>query len=543
MRSLSLALSAIGMLAPHVHAQCFEAKLPTGAEKLGQFGSAVAVDADVALVGAPTEDTFGNSTGTVYVFHRAGDDWVKVAALNASDPCRGDQFGITVALEGDTALIGAWTDDVGRGSVYVFERVGGAFQEVAKMAASDGAPGDLFGGALAMDGDRALVGARGVDGVGSNSGAAYVFDRVGGSWTETARLVAPAGVPFDEFGTAVALDGDTALVGADHEATPSLGKEAAYVFQLVEEEDDDEAWILAAVLAGTAPAQDQGFGSAVALSGGRAFVGAPRDDHGAPVGGAVHVFRDQGGSWPLEGVLQASAPLPFAAFGASVVAEDERVLVGAPEDYSTGKANGAAFTFELQLGEGGGLRWVQTAKLLAPDGSGFDDFGLALALRGDTTLIGAPATEPDQGIEGVYVGSHSGAGCPLLFAAPEEVSASEGGCQGFAIQPGPAYAGMEYLLLGSASGIAPGTIVDGLMVPLNPDVYFRFTIQHPGAAPLYGGYGVMGDEGIAKALLTVPRGTPTMMIGRAVHHAYVIIDPAIPAVVLTSNPVAVDLLP
>ena len=127
-------------------------------------------------------------------------------------------FSVTsVAMDGDTALIGAYGDDdngSASGSAYVFTRSEGVWTDQAKLTASDAASHDYFGYSVAVDGDTALIGAHANDDSGLNSGAVYVFTRNAGVWTEQAKLTASDGALEDYFGTAVALDGDTALIGA-----------------------------------------------------------------------------------------------------------------------------------------------------------------------------------------------------------------------------------------------------------------------------------------------------------------------------------------
>jgi len=139
------------------------------------------------------------------------------AKLLASDGAESDYFGYSVALDGDTAMIGAPTDYSGSpvsGSVFVFARSAGEWSEQAELLPDDGAAGDRFGHSVALDGDSAIVGAIQDDDNGENSGSAYVLIRAAGVWTEQAKLLASDGADLDRFGASVALDGDTAVVGA-----------------------------------------------------------------------------------------------------------------------------------------------------------------------------------------------------------------------------------------------------------------------------------------------------------------------------------------
>jgi hypothetical protein len=196
------------------------------------FGSAVALSGDMALIGAPGHTVGGHSNqGAAYVFTRSGTTWSQQGGdLKASDGAVNDFFGSAVGLSGSTALVGALGHTVNghsyQGAAYVFTRSGTTWsQQGGDLTASDGAANDHFGCAVALSGDAALIGAPNHT-VGSNSdqGAAYVFTRSGASWSWQATLTATGGAVDDLFGSAVALSGDTALVGTPY---PN-GQGAAY---------------------------------------------------------------------------------------------------------------------------------------------------------------------------------------------------------------------------------------------------------------------------------------------------------------------------
>ena len=181
------------------------------------FGFEVAVSGDTAVVGAFRDDDKGTESGSAYVFVRSGTTWTQQAKLLASDGAAGDEFGFSVAVSGDTAVVGAFRDDdkgTESGSAYVFVRSGTTWTQQAKLLASDGRLFDIFGISIAVSGDTVVVGASFDDDNGSASGSAYVFARSGTTWTQQAKLLASDGAFFDTFGTSVAVSGDTAVVGA-----------------------------------------------------------------------------------------------------------------------------------------------------------------------------------------------------------------------------------------------------------------------------------------------------------------------------------------
>ena len=217
-----------------------QAQLTAGDGAAGDyFGYSVALAGDTALVGAYADDVGAtDDQGSAYVFTRSGTSWSQQAQLTAGDGAAGDCFGYSVALAGDTALVGAYVNDVGaavdQGSAYVFTRSGATWSQQAQLTAGDGAAGDYFGYSVALAGDTALVGAY-LNDVGANAdqGSAYVFTRSGATWSQQAQLTAGDGAAADDFGHSVALAGDTALVGAvadDVGAAADQG--SAYVFLL-----------------------------------------------------------------------------------------------------------------------------------------------------------------------------------------------------------------------------------------------------------------------------------------------------------------------
>jgi len=179
------------------------------------------------VIGADREATGGSNAGAVYVFTRSGGAWVEQAKLMASDAQASDQFGVSVSVSGDTAVIGADREATGgsnAGAVYVFTRSGGAWVEQAKLMASDAQANDVFGASVAVSGDTAVIGAYFEDTGGSSAGAAYVFTRSGGAWVEQAKLMASDAQASDVFGASVAVSGDTAVIGASN-------ADAAYIFE------------------------------------------------------------------------------------------------------------------------------------------------------------------------------------------------------------------------------------------------------------------------------------------------------------------------
>ena len=356
-----------------------------------RFGSSVALSGDTALVGVPRDDTGTNvDQGSAYVFVRSGTMWTQQAKLVATDGVAADLFGDSVALSGDTALVGASVDDfagVGQGSAYVFVRSGTTWTQQAKLVAADGAPGDRFGFSVALSGDTALVGAP-FDDIAPNAsqGSAYVFVRSGTTWTQQAQLVAADGAAGDDFGFSVALGGDTALAGARLDDIGANGNQgSAYVFVR-----SGTTWTQQAQLVAADGAAGDDFGFSVALGGDTALAGARLDDIGANGNqGSAYVFVRSGTTWTQQAKLVAADGAAGDEFGVSVALFGDTALVGAQRDDIAANVNqGSAYVFVRS-----GTTWTQQAQLVAADGAAGDGVGAAVALSGDTALVGAPVDD------------------------------------------------------------------------------------------------------------------------------------------------------
>ena len=200
------------------------------------FGISVSVSGDVAVVGAYGDDDNGTDTGSAYVFRWNGTSWVQEAKLLASDGAEFDDFGRSVSVSGDVAVVGApYADENGSdsGSAYIFARNQGGpdnWGQVTELLPSDGAADDYFGWSVSLSGDVALVGAYMDDDKGSESGSAYVFRWNGTSWVEQPKLLASDGAADDEFGLSVSVSGNVAVVGAYYDDDKGTDSGSAYVF-------------------------------------------------------------------------------------------------------------------------------------------------------------------------------------------------------------------------------------------------------------------------------------------------------------------------
>jgi hypothetical protein len=239
-----------------------------------EFGGAVAISGSTAVVGA--WGTNGN-TGAAYVFTRSGTSWSQRGELTASDAAPGDEFGAAVAIYGSTAVAGAPVTQH-QGAAYVFVRSGGAWSQQAELTASDAARGDRFGASVAVYGSTALIGAAGKN---TSRGSAYVFTRSGTAWSQQAELTETGGHPNDSFGSSVALSASAALIGAFGTNTTTG---AAYAFTR-----SGTTWSQVAELTAADGAGGDWFGYSVAISGTTGLVGAYWKNN---LTGAAYVFAN-----------------------------------------------------------------------------------------------------------------------------------------------------------------------------------------------------------------------------------------------------------
>jgi hypothetical protein len=356
-----------------------------------EFGASVATDGLYAIVGAPHDDTpLGSDRGAVYVYIREGESWTFTDRLFASDGGEGDQFGISVAISGDTILIGAdrYTDGFmfDAGAAYVFVQDANTWTQQARLVASDREQFDRFGFSASLSGDTAVLGAfhHDVDGV-TSSGAAYVFVRQDGQWSEEAQLAPSKGYHGGDFGFSVAVWGDTAVGGApDAGGAPDNGPGRAYVFAR-----QNGLWTETAELASPNPKTDGAFGISVTVEG-QTLAVAERYDSGS-----VHVFAGDGGQWPYVQTLRPYDPITAGDFGWSVSLEADLMAIGAPTTTGPDNFTPAFGALYLFLRDGG--TWSQRAKMFASDAAAHDTLGVSVAMGRGALVAGAPRDDTPAG--------------------------------------------------------------------------------------------------------------------------------------------------
>jgi len=423
-------------------------------DAVDSFGVSVAVSGDTVVVGASFEDSSatgvdgdqGNNSvsgsGAVYVFTRSGTTWSQQAYLKASNTGQSDLFGTSVAISGDTVVVGAYSEDSsatgvdgdqsdnsfpGSGAVYVFTRSGTTWSQQAYLKASNPDINDEFGRSVAVSGDTVVVGAHledsnatGIDGTQSDnsafsSGAVYVFTRSGTTWSQQAYLKATNSFNGDEFGKSIAISGNSVVVGAGKEDSNATGvggnqsnntasaSGAVYVFTR-----SGMMWSQQAYLKASNTETNDQFGSSVAISSDTVVVGAltedsnatgvdgTQSDNTASNSGAAYVFTRNGTTWSQQAYLKASNTASNDFFGGSVaifgnlvvvsaILEDSNAIgIGGDQGDDSSTTSGAAYIFIRS-----GVTWSQEAYVKASNTDAQDRFGQSVAVSGDKVVVGA----------------------------------------------------------------------------------------------------------------------------------------------------------
>ncbi|WP_366929273.1 FG-GAP repeat protein [Leptospira sp.] len=379
------------------------------AEATDFFGLAVAIDGNTILVSANQEDSnqititngptastdnTASSSGAVYVFQRTGSTWAQQAYIKPPNAEANDQFGISLSISGDTIVVGAFNEASNQttitngtsasannsaafaGAAYVFQRSGTTWSQQAYLKASNIEANDRFGSSVSISGDTIVVGSNfedsnqttitngaiaSSDNSAANAGAAYVFRRTGTTWAEEAYLKAPNAESGDQFGNAVAINGDTIVVGAFSEASNQT-----------------------TITNGTTASSD----------------------NSASIAGAAYVFQRTGSTWSHQAYLKPPNLGADDRFGNTVAIEGNTILVGSifedsnqttvtngsmPNDDNSLSNSGAVYVFQRS-----GSTWAFRAYLKAPNADVDDRFGNAISISGDTAVVGVNLEDSNQ---------------------------------------------------------------------------------------------------------------------------------------------------
>lgn len=365
-----------------------QAKLTSIDELSGDtFSASVAISGDTAVVGSPLSDYYLTNMGVAYVYVRTNAQWTQQQRIIASDYSSSDNFGTSVAISGDTLLIGApyhFGAASSSGQAYVYQRSGSFWGEQAKLTATGAAASDYFGRSVGVDVDTAIVGAPGVDLTGqTDAGAAFVFLRTGTSWALQQKLTAADALASDAFGSAVAVSGNLAIVGAPKDDSTGGIVDVGSAYPFVR---SGTTWTQDPLLTPADGATLDLFGSSVAISVDTAVIGSPQNDAKGTNSGAAYVYQRGGTGWGAPQKLTASDGTTGDLLGSGVAISSDTLVLGSPfADTILGTDSGAAYVWNRS----GGV-WSESTKLSAADGGSSDQFGAAVGISGDSAVVGSP---------------------------------------------------------------------------------------------------------------------------------------------------------
>ena len=367
------------------------------------IGTSVAMDGAWLAVGAPLDTGLAWASGTVYVYQWTDGEWVLESRLMAEDGDIGDMLGVSVDLLGDTIIAGAWFDNddgSNSGAAYVFQRDGAeGWSQIQKLVMPDAAPEDAFGRTVALGEDFCAVGAPLDDDQGSSSGSVVVFDRQGlNPWTYATKLLHPGGASGDELGLSLAVDGNRVLAGAPWS---NLGRGEIHLWQRLGSNWTHDLHMTN----GSIGSPDDYFGFSVALEGNRMAAGCYRDDTYGEDAGSIWIMEKVFDGWAFAN-YPPPEPQAGAQYGVSLALSGERLLVGARFGMVDSVMTGRAYLL--------GLEDFQWPLLETLDGEGLvaeAEFGWAVAMQSERAVVGSPYQPTIGDLDG-WNGLINGCDCP-----------------------------------------------------------------------------------------------------------------------------------
>jgi len=353
-----------------------------------RYGSAVSMWRMLAVVGSPHDDENGADAGAVYLLRRDCSAWVVDKKILHEQVVAGNHFGNAVAIRDDLLVVGADGADAAAGAAYVFRLAGDDWVFEQKLLPDPAVSRRNFGAAIAIGVDVIVVGADEDYENGTDSGAAYVFRFDGKGWAREQKLLASDGEAFDFFGRSVAIDGDTCLIGSPLAFATDSFAGAVYRFHF-----NGTTWVEEQKLMADDGEDGDGFGSSVAFDSATTVVGSPLDNGtGIDDSGSVYVFGSNGSTWVQLQKLLPPVEAAFDRFGFSVALSGETLVIGSPGDLEMSLTPGAGDVFRFD-----GSSWAWARTLAAADGASQDGLGWSIGLFGDRVVLGAPMDDAAAG--------------------------------------------------------------------------------------------------------------------------------------------------
>ncbi|MEO7310428.1 MAG: FG-GAP repeat protein [Chitinophagaceae bacterium] len=344
-----------------------------------QFGKSVSISGNYAIVGAEQDDVGANADqGSASIYQYIGTNWVFMQKITDATGAAGDLYGASVSISGNYAIVGAWADNVGgnaiQGSASIYQYVGGNWVLMQKIIDATGAAGDAFGYSVSISGNYAIVGAFYDDvGVNADQGSASIYQYIGGNWVLMNKVTDATGAVSDWFGRSVSISGNYAIAGANHDDVgANVNQGSASIYQY-----NGTNWVLMNKITDATGAADDNFGNSVSISGNYSIVGAHR-------AGSASIYQYNGSNWVLMQKISGSSS---DYFGFSVSISGSYAIIGA----YLGDVGGNADQGSASIYQRVGLGWQKLQYITDPGGTENNYFGYSTAIDGSTKrfLIGA----------------------------------------------------------------------------------------------------------------------------------------------------------
>ncbi len=310
--------------------------VPDDSDSYMRFGWSVGISGNFAIIGAKGDEISRPDAGSVYFYKFNGSTWVQHQKLfQTESPEKDDEFGTSVDIEGNYAVVGAWGDDDETGAAYVYYLNGDNWEFQERLIADDRSTGHFFGGAVSIDGNLIAAGAPG-------NASAYVFQRNGSSWQQIDKLLPSSAGVNDLFGESIAIKGEYLIAGAYESDENGENSGSAYIFKR-----NNNDWTEVKHLVPGDGAADDEYGITVSLEGAYAAVGSYRHDAGLENSGAVYLYHFNGNDWVLANKVIASDAQMDDRFGRSVKLNNGYLFAGTyKDDNDDEEDSGSAYIFK-----------------------------------------------------------------------------------------------------------------------------------------------------------------------------------------------------
>jgi FG-GAP repeat len=343
------------------------------------FGNSVSISGNYAIVGSPYDAIAANlNQGSASIYQLSGGTWVLMQKITDAAGAANDNFGISVSISGNYAIVGAYSDDVGantdQGSASIYQLSGGTWVLMQKITDAGGGAGDKFGVSVSISGNFVISGAY-LDDVGAsfNQGSVSIYQLSGGTWVLMSKIIGVIGVGDDYFGVSVSIQGNYAIVGASgDDVGGNFDQGSISIYQLI-----GGAWVFMNLITDATGASGDNFGTSVSISGNYAIVGASNDDVGANTNqGSASIYQLSSGTWVQMAKITDASGTINDFFGASVSIQGNYAIVGTYLDDVGASYNQGSATIYQRVG----LGWQKLQYVTDPGGNEGDYFGIAVGI-------------------------------------------------------------------------------------------------------------------------------------------------------------------